>query len=319
MLVIIGLVSVISFFLIQLPPGDYLSSYLLQLQSSGANINTEEIAALRADYGLDKPVYIQYFIWIKNILLHGDFGKSFQWGMPVSEVIWGRLGITIAIGIATLFFVYLLAIPIGIYSALRQYSVGDFFFTTLGYFGLALPGFILALGALYIAYLLGIDAGGLYSPEFLNQQMSWAKFIDLLKHVWLAIVVMGAAGVAGTVRVMRSMLLDELGKQYVVTARTKGLSETKLIFRYPVRIALNPVVSTVGWQLAAIISGSPIVESVLNLPTTGSVLLRALQSQDMYLAGSFVFLLSILTVVGTFISDILLVVLDPRIKLGYEN
>lgn len=319
MLVIIGLVSVISFFLIQLPPGDYLSSYLLQLQSSGANINTEEIAALRADYGLDKPVYIQYFIWIKNILLHGDFGKSFQWGMPVSEVIWGRLGITIAIGIATLFFVYLLAIPIGIYSALRQYSVGDFFFTTLGYFGLALPGFILALGALYIAYLLGIDAGGLYSPEFLNQPMSWAKFIDLLKHVWLAIVVMGAAGVAGTVRVMRSMLLDELGKQYVVTARTKGLSETKLIFRYPVRIALNPVVSTVGWQLAAIISGSPIVESVLNLPTTGSVLLRALQSQDMYLAGSFVFLLSILTVVGTFISDILLVVLDPRIKLGYEN
>ncbi len=319
MLVVIALVSVVSFFLIQLPPGDYLSSYLLRLQSAGAQVNQEEVEALRIHYGLDKPFFTQYFIWIKNILLEGDFGKSFQWGMPVSEVIAGRLGITIAIGIATLIFVYLLAIPIGIYSALRQYSIGDFVFTSLGYFGLALPGFIMALGALYIANLLGIDASGLNSPEFLNQPMSWAKFVDTLQHVWLAIVVMGAAGIAGTVRIMRSMLLDELGKQYVVTARTKGLSERKLTFKYPVRIALNPVVSTVGWQLAAIISGTPIVESVLNLPTTGSVLLRALQSQDMYLAGSFVFLLSILTVVGTFVSDLLLVFLDPRIKLGYEN
>ncbi|NQT58024.1 MAG: ABC transporter permease [Bacteroidetes bacterium] len=319
MVIIIALVSIVSFFLIQLPPGDFLSSYLLRLEASGTTVNATEIAALRVRYGLDRPAYVQYFIWIKNIILHGDFGRSFQWGMPVSDVIWDRLVITIAIGMATLFFVYLVAIPIGIYSALRQYSVGDFVITSLGYFGLALPGFILALGALYLAYLLGFNAGGLNSAEFLNQPMSWAKFWDMLQHVWLAIVVMGAAGIAGTIRIMRGMLLDEIGKQYVVTARAKGLSESRLILKYPVRIALNPVVSTIGWQLAAIISGAPIVEMVLNLPTTGSVLLRSLQSQDMYLAGSFVFLLSVLTVVGTFVSDILLVILDPRIKLGYEN
>ena len=315
MLFTIFLVSVVSFFLIQLPPGDFLSSYLLQLEATGGKANQAEIDSLRRAYGLDQSVVTQYWIWIKNIVTKGDFGRSFQWEQPVSELLWERLGLTVALGVATLIFTYLLAIPIGIYSALRKYSVGDFVITTLSYIGLALPGFILAFGVLYVSHLMGNSVGGLNSPEFLNQPMSWAKFIDTLEHAWIAIFVLGVAGVAGLTRVMRGMLLDELAQQYVVTARAKGVSETRLVFKYPVRLALNPVVSTMGWQLAAIISGAPIVELVLNLPTTGPLLLRALLGQDMYLAGSFLLLLSVLTVVGTFVSDILLAALDPRIRM----
>ena len=315
MLFTIFLVSVVSFFLIQLPPGDFLSSYLLQLEATGGKANQAEIDSLRRAYGLDQSVVTQYWIWIKNIVTKGDFGRSFQWEQPVSELLWERLGLTVALGVATLIFTYLLAIPIGIYSALRKYSIGDFVITTLSYVGLALPGFILAFGVLYVSHLMGNSVGGLNSPEFLNQPMSWAKFIDTLEHAWIAIFVLGVAGVAGLTRVMRGMLLDELAQQYVVTARAKGVSETRLVFKYPVRLALNPVVSTMGWQLAAIISGAPIVELVLNLPTTGPLLLRALLGQDMYLAGSFLLLLSVLTVVGTFVSDILLAALDPRIRM----
>jgi len=315
MIITVILITGVSFFLIQLPPGDFLSSYLLQLQQTGAQINEDLIQSLRAQYGLDQPMHRQYLIWIKNIITRGDFGRSFGWRRPVNEIIWGRIGITIAIGLSTLAFVYVIAIPIGIYSALRKYSFGDFLFTTLGYLGLAIPRFVLALAVLYVFHLLGYNASGLNSAEFLNQPMSLAKFWDTLKHVWIAIAVLGAAGIAGLIRIMRGMLLDELGKQYVVTARAKGVSETRLIFKYPVRLALNPVVATIGWSLAGIISGAPIVEAVLNLPTTGSVLLRALQSQDMYLAGAFILLLSVLTVVGTFLSDILLVVFDPRIRM----
>ena len=315
MLVTIFLVSVVSFFLIQLPPGDFLSSYLLQLEATGGKANQAEIDSLRKSYGLDQSAVTQYWIWITNIVTKGDFGRSFQWEQPVSELLWERLGLTVALGVATLIFTYLLAIPIGIYSALRKYSVGDFIITTLSYVGLALPGFILAFGVLYVSHLMGNSVGGLNSPEFLNQPMSWAKFIDTLEHAWIAIFVLGVAGVAGLTRVMRGMLLDELAQQYVVTARAKGVSETRLVFKYPVRLALNPVVSTMGWQLAAIISGAPIVELVLNLPTTGPLLLRALLGQDMYLAGSFLLLLSVLTVVGTFVSDILLAALDPRIRM----
>jgi len=315
MVVTVVLITAISFFLIQLPPGDFLSSYLLQLQQTGAQINDQLIQSLRTQYGLDKPMVQQYFIWIRNIVTRGDFGRSFGWQRPVNEIIWGRIGITVAIGLATLFFVYLVAIPIGIYSALRKYSVGDFLFTSFGYIGLAIPGFVLALAVLYGFHLLGYNASGLNSSEYLNQPMSWAKLLDTLKHVWIAIVVLGVSGIASLSRVMRGMLLDELGKQYVTTARAKGLSEARLVFKYPVRLALNPIVATIGWSLAGIISGAPIVEAVLNLPTTGSVLLRALQSQDMYLAGAFILLLSVLTVVGTFLSDILLAVFDPRIRL----
>ncbi len=315
MLLTIFLVSVVSFFLIQLPPGDFLSSYLLQLEATGGQTNQAEIDSLRRSYGLDQSAVTQYWIWITNIVTKGDFGRSFQWEQPVSELLWERLGLTVALGVATLIFTYLLAIPIGIYSALRKYSVGDFIITTLSYIGLALPGFILAFGVLYVSHLMGNSVGGLNSPEFLNQPMSWAKFIDTLEHAWIAVFVLGVAGVAGLTRVMRGMLLDELAQQYVVTARAKGVSETRLVFKYPVRLALNPVVSTMGWQLAAIISGAPIVELVLNLPTTGPLLLRALLGQDMYLAGSFLLLLSVLTVIGTFVSDILLAALDPRIRM----
>ena len=315
MLLTIFLVSVVSFFLIQLPPGDFLSSYLLQLEATGGQTNQAEIDSLRKSYGLDQSAVTQYWIWITNIVTKGDFGRSFQWEQPVSELLWERLGLTVALGVATLIFTYLLAIPIGIYSALRKYSVGDFVITTLSYIGLALPGFILAFGVLYVSHLMGNSVGGLNSPEFLNQPMSWAKFVDTLEHAWIAVFVLGVAGVAGLTRVMRGMLLDELAQQYVVTARAKGVSETRLVFKYPVRLALNPVVSTMGWQLAAIISGAPIVELVLNLPTTGPLLLRALLGQDMYLAGSFLLLLSVLTVIGTFVSDILLAALDPRIRM----
>ncbi|KKI89844.1 ABC transporter permease [Bacillus sp. SA1-12] len=310
-------ISIISFALIQLPPGDYLTTYIQQLEMAGTDVSDGTVQSLKAQYGLDQPMYIQYFIWIKNILLHGDFGRSFTWNEPVSDVIGERLGLTVIISICTLIFTWIVAIPIGIYSAVRQYSFMDYVFTIIGFIGLALPNFLIALVAIYTVFVnTGVALTGLFSPEYADAPWSFAKFIDLLKHIWIPTLIIGTSGTAGLIRVMRGMLLDELQKQYVITARAKGVQEGKLLFKYPVRMAINPLISTIGWTLPAIISGEAIVSIVLNLPTTGPMLLDALMTQDMYLAGSFILILSILTVIGTLLSDILLAWVDPRIRFG---
>jgi len=310
-------ISIISFALIQLPPGDYLTTYINQLELSGTDVSESTVISLKRQYGLDKPIYVQYFIWIKNIVLHGDFGRSFTWNEPVADVIGERLGLTIVISIMTLIFTWIVAIPIGIYSAVRQYSILDYVFTLIGFIGLALPNFLIALVVIYTVFVnTGVAITGLFSPEYASAPWSIAKFFDMLQRIWVPILIIGTAGTAGLIRVMRGMLLDELQKQYVITARAKGLKEGKLLFKYPVRMAINPLISTIGWTLPAIISGEAIVSIVLNLPTTGPMLLDALMTQDMYLAGSFIFILSVLTVIGTLISDILLAWIDPRIRFG---
>jgi peptide/nickel transport system permease protein len=312
------IITVISFALIQLPPGDFLSIYIMRLKVQGIEIQQGEIDQLKAMYALDQPVYAQYLRWIGNILLRGDFGRSFQWGQPVSEIIGERIVLTMVVSLLTIIFTWAASIPIGIYSATNQYSVFDFFFTFLGFIGLATPSFLLALVVLWLAFdKFGISAIGLFSPQFINAPWSAAKILDMLKHIWAPVVIIGISGTAGLIRVMRGTLLDELQKQYVVTARAKGLSEKWLLFKYPVRISINPLVSTIGWMLPSIVSGETLVSIVLNIPTTGPILLGALLAQDMYLAGSFLLILSVLTVTGTLISDILLAWLDPRIR--YEG
>ncbi|OAS87817.1 MULTISPECIES: ABC transporter permease [Metabacillus] len=310
-------ISIISFVLIQLPPGDYLTTYIQQLEMAGTDVSEGTVQSLKAQYGLDQPMYVQYMIWLKNIVLHGDFGRSFTWNEPVSDVIGERLGLTVVISICTLIFTWIIAIPIGIYSAVRQYSFMDYIFTFIGFIGLALPNFLIALVAIYTVFVnTGVALTGLFSPEYATAPWSFAKVIDLLKHIWIPTLIIGTSGTAGLIRVMRGMLLDELQKQYVITARAKGVREQTLLFKYPVRMAINPLISTIGWTLPAIISGEAIVSIVLNLPTTGPMLLDALMTQDMYLAGSFILILSILTVIGTLISDILLAWVDPRIRFG---
>jgi peptide/nickel transport system permease protein len=312
----IVVVSIISFALIQLPPGDYLTTYIASLEAGGLIIQQDEIAALRQQYGLDRPIYMQYFLWIRNIL-QGDFGMSLEWQRPVNELIWDRLLLTFVMSLATILFSWSLAIPIGIYSATHQYSFLDYFFTFIGFVGLGTPSFMLALILMWVAYsYFGLSVGGLFSPEYVDAPWSFAKVLDLFKHIWIPLFILGMSGTAGLIRTMRANVLDELRKPYVVTARAKGLKESKVIWKYPVRVALNPFVSTVGWALPRLISGGTIVSVVLSLPTTGPLLLRALMGQDMFLAGSFLLMLSILTVVGTLISDILLAWLDPRIRLG---
>ncbi len=340
-------ISFISFALIQLPPGDYLTSYITALEETGESVAEEQVEALRRRYNLDEPFFLQYGKWLNNLLPFGftrhdsgsylwiyetggtrsfnwpgfkwpDFGMSFEWNRQVMELIGERIFLTIVISIVTLLFTWALAIPIGIYSAVRQYSFGDYAFSVLGFIGLATPNFLLALIFMYIGYsVFGVSAGGLFSPEYVEAEWSVAKFADLIAHLWIPVIVIGTSGTAGLIRVMRGNLLDELPKQYVMTARAKGLSPWKLLVKYPVRVALNPLISTVGWVLPGIVSGSVIVAVVLGLPTTGPLLLRALQNQDMYLAGSMVMLLSFLTVIGTLLSDILLLWLDPRIR--YEG
>ncbi len=309
--------SIVSFIIIQLPPGSFLETYISTLVLSGTQVSDAEIARLVKLYDLDKPVYVQYFTWIKNIILHGDLGRSFQWNRPVTELISERIGLTMLISILTMIFTWIIAIPVGIYSALHQYSLFDYFFTFLGFIGLALPGFLVALLVVWGAFsIFGVSVTGLFSAEFANAPWSWAKVLDMLKHIWVPMVILGISGTAGLIRTMRGNLLDELGKQYVVVARAKGLPERELIFKYPVRMAVNPLVSTIGWMLPGIVGGEVIVSIVLNIPTTGPLLYGALQSQDMYLAGSFILILSTLTVIGTLISDILLAWLDPRIRYG---
>ncbi|MCP4405872.1 MAG: ABC transporter permease [bacterium] len=308
-------VSIISFVVIQLPPGDYLSSYIARLEDMGTTVDDTAIQALKAQYGLDQPFYIQYWKWMSGILIRGDFGYSFTWNRPVSELIWSRLGMTLILSVSTLFFLWVVSFPIGVYSAVKQYSFGDYLATFIGFIGLAVPNFLLALVLMYTAFaVFNQSVGGLFSPDYLEAAWSWAKVVDLLKHLWIPVIVLGTAGTAGLIRIMRANLLDELSKPYVEAARSRGLSETRLLLKYPVRVALNPFVSTIGWTLPGLISGATVTAIVLSLPTTGPLLIQALMTQDMYLAGSFILLLSSLTVIGTLISDILLAALDPRIR-----
>ena len=314
MVVTMVVVSILAFLIIDLPPGDYLASYLMRLEQSGQTLSQEALENLRREYGLDLPLWQRYGNWVWNFL-HGNLGRSFEWNRPVSELLAERLLLTIIISLITLVFAYGVAVPVGIYSGLRQYSAGDYLFTALGFIGLAIPNFLLALALMFFFFkYLGWSPGGLFSTEYQIASWSFAKFIDMLKHLPVPVVVIGTAGTAALIRVMRGCLLDELRRQYVVTARSKGLPELRLTFKYPVRVAINPIVSTVGWTLPAIVSGETITAIVLNLPTTGPLLYGALISQDSYLAGSTVMFLSFLTVVGTLCSDLLLMFIDPRIR-----
>jgi peptide/nickel transport system permease protein len=307
--------SIIAFILIQAPPGDFLTSYIAELATSGSSIERAQIDALRALYGLDQPLYIQYFKWIGR-LLTGDLGFSLDWQKPISELIGERLALTLALGVGTFIFTWLVAIPIGILSATRQYSFFDYFFTVFNYLGVATPTFMTALVLMWIAFkYYGLSVTGLFSPEYIDAVWSWDRTVDLLKHLWLPVVILGLDGTARLARVMRANLLDELKKPYMEMARAKGMSEWSLVMKYPVRLALNPLVSTIGWYLPLIFSGSVIVATVMNLPTIGPMLLRALISQDMFLAGTIILIYMILAIIGTLISDILLAWLDPRIRM----
>jgi peptide/nickel transport system permease protein len=308
-------ISMVSFAIIQLPPGDYLTTYVAQLSAMGDLVDEQSLEALRARYGLGQPIYVQYYRWMRN-MLQGDFGWSMDWGRPVRELLWDRLAITFLLSLAALLFTWAVAFPIGVYSAVKQYSIGDYLATFISFLGLATPDFLLALVLMWVMFAyFGQSVGGLFSPQYSEAPWSLAKVWDLLKHLLVPMVVLGTSGAASLIRIMRANLLDELRKPYVLTGRAKGLREARLLLKYPVRVALNPFVSTVGWYLPSLVSGSVIVAVVLNLPITGPLLLRALLSQDMYMAGSFIFMLSTLTVLGTLISDILLVWLDPRIRL----
>jgi peptide/nickel transport system permease protein len=308
------LLSIISFTVIQLPPGDYLTTYIRQLEAMGRTFNEAEIQNLKVEYGLDQPMYIQYIYWMRSVF-KGTFGRSFTWNVPVSEVLSQRLPATIAISFASLLVVWALSIPIAIVSATRHNTIVDYFFTTLGFIGLATPDFLLALVTGWLLYLIsGTMITGLFSQQFVDASWSMGRVLDLLNHVWFPILIIGISGTAGLIRTLRATLLDELAKPYVVTARAKGLAETRLLFKYPIRVAMNPIFSTIGWILPGLINGGVIVGIVLNLQTIGPVLLLATLNQDMYLAGSIVLILSTLTVFGTFISDVLLAWLDPRIR-----
>ena len=314
MAVVLVVVSVIAFLIIQLPPGDYLTVYAANQQALGRDVDQAELAAMGKLYGLDKPVHVQYFVWVWG-LLRGNLGWSFNLKEKVGTLIADRLPFTVVLSLSSLIFAYVIAIPIGIYSATHQYSAGDFAFTFMGFVGLATPNFLLALiFMLLFNRWFGLNVGGLFSPEYIDAAWSWGKLVDLLKHLPIPVLVIGTAGTGYLVRVMRGSLLDELARQYVITARAKGVAEHTLLYKYPVRLSVNPIVSTVGWALAGIVSGETITAIVLGLETTGPLLFRALLAQDMYLAGSITMLLTFLVVIGTFISDVLLVMIDPRIR-----
>jgi peptide/nickel transport system permease protein len=308
--------SVLSFLIIQLPPGDYVTSYIAQLQSTGSVVSAGEAEALRIQYGLDQPIYMQYFRWV-GLMMRGNFGMAMEYNRPVLEVIGDRLTLTMVVSLAAVVFIWAVALPIGIYSAVKQYSMGDYFFTFLSFIGIAIPNFMLALIVMYVSFkYFGVTSiGGLFSSEFLLQPWSMAKVWDLMKHLPLPALILGLAGTAELVRIMRANLLDELRKPYVTTARAKGLSNTRVILKYPVRAALNPFASTIGYIFPFIVSGSIIVSLVLSLPTVGPLLFKALIAQDLFLAGTILLLLAILTVIGTFISDLVLMWVDPRIRL----
>ena len=308
-------ISFLIFAIIQAPPGDYLSSYIDELQSQGEAVNPAKIEFLRKQYGLDQPVVLQYVYWVAG-LVQGDLGYSFEFDKPVATVVGDRLWLSMILNFATVLFIYLVAFPIGVYSATNKYSVGDYGITFLGFLGIATPNFLLALILLYLANVwFGTSIGGLMAPKYIDQPWSLGKVLSVLEHLWVPVLVIGLSGTAGMIRRLRANLLDELQKQYVTTARAKGLTEGRLLIKYPLRMSLNPFISDIGSLLPQIVSGSVIVSAVMSLPTTGPMLLDSLRSQDMYLAGSFLMFLALLTVVGMFVSDVALALLDPRIRL----
>jgi peptide/nickel transport system permease protein len=309
------LVSALSFVVIQLPPGSFVDTYKRNLEAQGGVVNQAQLQALEVRYGLDKPLLVQYGIWISNIIFRGDFGNSFTYQRPVIDILKERLPRTVIISLVSIVLTWIIAIPLGIIAALKKNSVWDYVLTFLSFIGLSLPAFLLAILLMYVVFAnTGWLVTGLYSPEFQDAPWSLAKFADLLKNVWLPLVVLAVTGAAGTIRVLRATLLDELQKPYVITARAKGLPEWRVILKYPVRLAINPMISTIGWLLPAVVGGELVVSKVLNLPTVGPIILAATLAQDMYLAGAFVLLLSMLTLIGTLLSDILLAWLDPRIR-----
>ncbi|MGH6947562.1 MAG: ABC transporter permease [Kiloniellales bacterium] len=313
-------VSVVAFVVIQLPPGDYADAYANKRQQAGIPVTQQEMDAMRHTLGLDRVWYVQYARWAGAIVLEGDLGYSWEWRRPVADVIADRMPLTLLIAFSTLFLMYALALPIGIYSAVRQYSLIDHGLTILGYIGLATPNFLLALVLMYIGQQwYGQSVGGLFSQQYADAPWSWAKLVDLLQHLWIPVIVLGTAGTAYLIRTMRATLLDELDRLYVMAARAGGLSPARLLWRYPVRMALNPVVATLGWRLTYVISGAPIVGVVLSLPDSGPLFLHALLNQDMYLAGAMVLIYCALTVIGTFVSDLLLALLDPRIRIAGQE
>lgn len=308
-------ISVLIFAIIQLPEGDYLTSQIAELEAMGETVAKEQIEFLRKQYGLDQPFVVQYFHWLGG-MLRGDFGYSFEYKLPVSQVVGDRLFLSFLLSFSTIIFTWLIAFPIGVYSATHQYSWADHGLTFLGFLGLATPNFLLALVLLYFANVtFGTSVGGLMDPAYLNQPMSWGKLLSVLEHLWIPVVVIGTSHTAGMIRRLRANLLDELQKQYVVTGRAKGLPPFRLLMKYPLRMSLNPFIADIGNLLPQVVSGAAIVSIVLSLPTTGPMLLAALRSQDMYLAGSFLMFLSLLTVIGMFVSDLALAALDPRIRL----
>lgn len=308
-------ISMIVFAVIQLPPGDYLDTLVSQLASQGDRVDPAQLELLRSRYGLDQPLVIQYLTWLQRIVFDLDFGQSFEWNKPVTDLIGGRLLLTIGLAVTVLFLTTVIAIPIGVYSSVNQYSIGDHIATLFGFVGLAIPNVLLALALLYVSFVyFGVEPGGLLSRAYQDAPWSVARVLDMLSHLWIPVAVLTLAGTAEVIRVIRASMLDELSRPYVETVRAKGLSETRMIVKYPVRIALSPIVSKLGWMIPIIISSEAIVSVIVDIPTTGPLLLRALLAQDMYLAGAIILLLSFITVVGTLISDILLVLLDPRIR-----
>jgi len=308
-------ISVLSFIVIHLAPGDYVTAYIAQASASGSIVSAAEAQALRIQYGLDQPMHIQYIRWI-SLIMQGNFGMAMEWGRPVMEVIGDRLTLTVVVSVAAIIFTWAMALPIGIYSAVRQYSIGDYIFTFIGFFGLAVPGFMLALVVMYLGFVyFNTSIGGLFSAQYAEAPWGLDKFWDLMAHLPIPAVVLGLSGTAQMIRIMRANLLDELRKPYVVTARAKGMSERRAILKYPVRVALNPFASTIGYLFPYVVSGSIIVSLVLSLPTVGPLLLKALIAQDMFLAGTIILMLGVMTVIGTFISDLILMWIDPRIRV----
>jgi len=307
-------VSIIAFFIINLPPGDYVTSYIAQLQNTGSIVLADEAENLREFYGINRPLYVQYGKWI-NQIAHGNLGYSFEFGLPVNDVIGERLILTVVLALVTVVFIWIVAIPIGIFSAVRQYSIWDHVFTFFGFIGLAVPDFLLALVMMYLAFVIfDFSIGGLFSPDYVAVGWSLGRVWDLMKHMVIPVIILGTSGTASLIRITRANLLDELRKPYVATARAKGMPEWKLILKYPVRLALNPAVSLTAYILPFLVSGSIVVSVVLGLPTVGPILLKALVAQDMFLAGAIILIIGWMTVVGTFFSDLLLILVDPRVR-----
>jgi peptide/nickel transport system permease protein len=313
----IFLISLVSFAIIQLPPGDFLDTVIANMQKAGQTVQPAEVEALRARYALDQPLLGQYVHWITSIVTRGDFGSSMLYGRPVWDLISERMPLTLLLGISTVLFGWIVSLPAGIYSAVKRYTVPDYVMTALAFLGIAIPGFLLALTVAFLQFKYGGKAvGGMFSPEYAEAAWNLGKLLDFLDHLWLPVLVLSIGGIGGTIRILRANLLDELRKPYVVTARSRGLSERRLITNYPVRVALNPFIATIGWLIPALFDGEVLVATVLGLETTGPLLLRSLESQDMYLAGSIIFIACVLTVIGTLISDILLALIDPRVRAG---